>query len=572
MLRLASSVTATALVFSLLSSVAVAQSVPTSVDPGRVTNELRRALEDIPATSTPSPSEMTRTADVQAPAGADKITFVLKDIKLVGGATLPETQVRRVFANRIGEKISLTEIYAIANSITRLYRDQGFILSRAVVPQQEIDGGVVTIQIVEGFISDYAIQGKTAGADAQIAAYAKRLMGSGTLSAANLERYLLLMNDLPGVTVRAVLSPSKTTVGGATLTLVAEQKRLEGFAAVDNYGSHFLGEERITGGLQYNSLFGMTDKVSVSGLWAPDNDELKYFSGGYDQMIGDNGTSLGVSSSYTMTSPTLPDSLGGTLGTEGRAYVFTAIAQHPFIRSRSTNLTGRVQFDVTQNKTLYNPGLESIETRDDQRILRVGGTYSFLDGLAGYNTIDTTLSRGFELMGASQENDSKLSRSNGDPSFTKLAMEATRLQRLVGPFTALVGVNGQYALDALLASEEVGFGGSSYGRGYDSSEVSGDSGIAGKVEVAFNNAVEKPFLNNYQVYSFYDVGAVWNRDEPATADERQSGASVGVGTRLNFNESVRGDAFVAKPLTRSVSSRGDNGDDLRFKFLLSTNF
>jgi hemolysin activation/secretion protein len=561
-----------AVIFSLLSSSALAQNVPGSVDPGRVINELKKALDDVPASKQAAPTDMTRTADVEAPAGADKITLILKDINVVGANVLPSDKLRSVYADKIGKKITLTEVYAIANAITRLYRDNGYILSRAVVPQQEIGNGVVKIQIVEGFISGYSIQGQTAGADEQIAAYAKQLMSSGTLSAKNLERYLLLMNDLPGVTVRAVLSPSKTTVGGANLTLVTEQKRLEGFGAVDNFGSHYLGEERLTGGLQFNSLFGMTDKVSLSGLWAPDHDELKFFNAGYEQNIGDNGTTLGLSSSYTMTSPTLPDDLGGTLGTNGRAYVISATAQHPFIRSRSTNLTGRVQFDASQNKTLYYPGLESIETRDDQRIFRLGGVMSFLDGLAGYNTIDSSLSRGFEFMGASQKGDDKLSRSNGDPSFTKFNLEATRLQRLIGPFTGLLGVTGQYSVDPLLASEEFGMGGSSYGRGYDSSEVTGDSGVAAKVEIAFNNSIEKPYLNDYQIYTFYDVGAAWNRDEAATVDERQSTASVGIGTRLNFNDTVRGDAYLAKPMTRPVSSRGEHGDDVRLKFLLSTNF
>jgi hemolysin activation/secretion protein len=123
-----------------------------------------------------------------------------------------------------------------------------------------------------------------------------------------------------------------------------------------------------------------------------------------------------------------------------------------------------------------------------------------------------------------------------------------------------------------LSSEQFGFGGSQYGRGYDFSEITGDSGLAGKAELAYTIRTGQKYLGSYQPYVFYDLGKVWNRTPAAGQPSHESAASAGAGTRFTFTPALLGDLFVAKPLTRDVSSRGDSGDDIRFKFALTTNF
>lgn len=542
---------------------------PASVDAGRIGRDLDKRTAPLPVTT---PTDLSTTQYVEAPKGSDKITLTLKRVDVVGATALPNSKIESAYAGHIGKKITLTQVYGIANAITRIYRDNGYILSRAIVPKQAIEGGIVKIQVVEGFVSGYAIQGETYGVRNQIEAYAKKMIGSGPLTQRNLERYLLLMNDLPGVSVRAVLAPSKTTVGGADVVLVSTQKRFAGTASLDNFGNRYLGDLRGMVGGQLNSVFGSTDQLNGTLLWAPNHDELKYFSTSYRQNVGSEGTKLGFNASYTMTDPTLPNELAGTLEPEGSAWVFGFAADHPFMRSRAMNINGHAGFDITRNSTNYNPKLESIETRDDQRVLRIGGNMAFLDGFAGYNTIDLMGSKGLEIFSSSEKGDAKLSRAEGDPSFEKLTLEMTRLQRLFGPFSAYLGVNGQYSADPLLASEEFGLGGSEYGRGYDASEVTGDSGLAGKAELAYSGTVPNQYLTDYQIYTFYDIGAAWNKDPGAGIGSRQSLASAGLGTRLGLINNVRGDAYVAKPLTRDVASRGDAGDDLRFKFSLTAGF
>ena len=234
------------LLFSLglplgMTSAAYAQLVPTTTDAGRIQKDIERQLKITPGnTGVPEVSEQPQL--VTAPEGAEAVTFRLNNIIIKGAKKIPPEKLRSFYAPLLGKEIKLTQVYEVANKITAYYREQGYILSRAFLPEQEIRDGVIQIQVVEGFVSGYRIQ-NPGGVKDQIEVYAKKLMNSGPLTSENLERYLLLMNDLPGVTVRSVLVPSKEVPDSAELVLTATEKKLQGFAKlivvfVDQQGKH----------------------------------------------------------------------------------------------------------------------------------------------------------------------------------------------------------------------------------------------------------------------------------------------------------------------------------------------
>ena len=149
-------------------------------------------------------------------------------------------------------------------------------------------------------------------------------------------------------------------------------------------------------------------------------------------------------------------------------------------------------------------------------VLRLGTRYEFVDTLitAGANTIDLEASKGLNIFGASQEGDANMTRSEGDPQFSKLELDVQRLQRVTGSVNLLLAGRGQWSSNALLSSEEFSIGGINSGRGYDPSEISGDQGLSGKVELQWKEpvALDKSFVESYQLFGFYDIGRVWNDD------------------------------------------------------------
>jgi hemolysin activation/secretion protein len=197
--------------------------------------------------------------------------------------------------------------------------------------------------------------------------------------------------------------------------------------------------------------------------------------------------------------------------------------------------------------------------------------YDRYDSLQGVNRISANIRQGVDFLDANDKGD-LVSRANADSSFTSFSANMSRLQPLGSGWSVVVSAAGQYALDPLYSAEEFFLGGLAFGGAYDNAELSGDHGVAAKAEFRWDNVVNGTYLNDYQLYGFYDIGRVWNEDALASEVENASLASVGLGTRLGLMNGWRGNLEVAYPLTRDVAAEGSDGDDIRGFFSLSYDF
>lgn len=169
----------------------------------------------------------------------------------------------------------------------------------------------------------------------------------------------------------------------------------------------------------------------------------------------------------------------------GRSYLLNVGATHPIIRSRTENLYGRLNFDYAVKSSN-----DIEETRRDRlSVLRAGARYEFIDTLAGAaaNTVDVELSKGLNILGASDEGDDNMTRDAADPQATKLKRTSSVCS--ASPTTSTFLLARGVRLPPTLCFLPKNSAGGVYGFGavYDPSEVTGDHGIAGKVELQWND-------------------------------------------------------------------------------------
>ncbi len=529
--------------------------VPSSAEPSRVQQQIP-TLEQQLAPSVGGAGVVTGAQIIEAPAGSEKITFVLTALSIDGMTVYQDKDIAPLYRDKIGQTISLADVYGIAQRLTAKYRNDGYVLTQVVVPEQTIDGGRVRLRVVEGFVDDVRIEGETRGSLEFLQGFAEKIRNQKPLNAKSLERYVLLMNDLPGVTARAVLSPSATTLGATSVVIIVEQKPFDLFGQIDNRGTRYLGPMQMNAGTRINSLLGLYEGISLQAASAfsdLDDPEMKHIAAGWAQPLNAEGTRLSLSGSVTTTDP------GYTLSQfdiKGTARAVNAELFHPFIRTRNDNLFGTLRFNYLNSERSDNLGLG--DTVDRLRVLRLGGTYQFSDALIGFNTINAEASQGIDVLGASNVGDANMTRAGGDPRFFKVTMEASRLQRLTSVFDAFVSVSGQHSSDTLLASEEFGVGGTNYGSAYDPSEITGEHGVAARAEVRANNLIHLP-VNMFQLYGFYDIGKVWDEDAVLVEDRQRSLSSTGLGFRSTVTDNLAATFEVAVPLTRDVGTEGDKG-------------
>ncbi len=553
------------LVLLAQAQIAAAQTVPIPAEPG-----VERRQRDLPTPrSSPEITIPAPGIDAQAPPGADQTTLVLEEVTLEGLTAYAEAELRPIYADRLGREITLADVFAIAAEITARYRDDGFVLSRALVPAQTIDNGAVRITVVEGFIGTVTVDDPDGGDDRTrrlIDGFGRRIQAAVPLDIATLERYLLLANDLPGVTAEGVLTPAADQRGASDLIIAVTRDRYDGFVNADNRGSKFVGRTRLQGGVTANGALGFAERTGARLMITNDTDELRFAELLHEQPVGTNGLTLGVRGTVTRSEPgaSLTD-----LNIENETEAVELIASFPLLRSRRRNLLLDGEFFYYNAKSDVLGGTLS---DDRTRAVRVGATFDTIDSVlfdVGVNILRLELSQGLNILGARETGSPSLSRAAGRSDFTKLNFESSRLQSLSPRFNLLFAAAGQYAADPLLAVEEFCLGGRTFGRAYDACEVAGDHGLAGRAELQFTPPTPQERLQP-QLFAYYDIGAVWNRDSGAGTPARQSLASTGLGLRLNLGEHLSAELEVAQPLTRNVASEGDN--DPRFFFDLIARF
>jgi hemolysin activation/secretion protein len=498
------------------------------------------------------------------PAEMRKVNFLLQRMVIKGSTIYGKRKFSRLFRKYLHRRVNLEQVYIIAQSITNMYRTDGYILSKAVVPPQKIEDGVVQIDVIEGFVDRVAIQGQVRGPRRLLNEYRKALLKSRPLKATDLERYLLLVDDLPGVSVKSVLTPSKFKQGATNLTLILTNKRYDGSFGADNRGTKFNGPFQINAGISSNALLKNYERIGLQSVVTSNTNELKFFSGFYEQPISSEGTKLFFSGSFSDSEPGSDLELFEVKG-ESKTLMFKIT--HPFIRSRSENLNGFIGYTNRDSETEI---LGKLDAEDRLRIFNLGVSYDFVDEYQGVNLVSFNLSKGFDIFNATESGSAKLTRPKGRSDFTKLTGEALRLQQLAPSWMLLGAFSWQYSFERLLASEAFGVGGAQFGRAYDSSEITGDQGMAFKLELQKAFQPKKKYFRDLQAYTFFDYGKVWNRFETAIGSKSDDLYSIGLGIRFNITDVISGYVEWNKPLDQEVASEGNT--DGRAFFSLSARF
>jgi hemolysin activation/secretion protein len=543
------------------SAVALAQSVPTIADPAIQKREfeprtapraVRGALIDMPETADQGAVDTTKV-------------FTLNAVNIEGSTVYSADALKLLYADSLGKKVSFADLTRIEQAITAKYRADGYVLSRATLVPQTIEGGSVTFRVSEGYISEVTIEGDLPDSRGLVKRYADKISAMRPLNASTLERYLLLIDDLPGATARSVIKASPTDANGANLTLFVTHDAFEGALTADNRGSRTFGRYRGMATAAFNSALGLYDRTTVRGLMTAETDEMKYGELIHEEQLGADGLRL---NSRIYVVDTNAGGRNRDLDIEGNTKGIDIGVYYPVIRSREQNFALTSQFSAQDSDVdLLGSGL----SRDQVRSVSAGVEYDVADAWQGVNQVRVLAEHGLDALGATSDGAGR-SRSNGEHDFTLASFDASRLQNISGPWSVLGSVSGQYSADALLASKEFALGGGAYGRAYDGGEIAGDQGVGFNLELRYSDVAQSDWLENYQHFVFFDGGQVWNRDRVFGDVGTDSITSAGVGTRLNMAMDWSASAELSTPLSKRVSAEGSAGADPRVFVSLTKRF
>lgn len=533
------------------SGYAVAQNLPATADPSRVGRDVISPSQQMRNLGEPSRPSIARP---NTPDGAADEKFVLSAIQISGMTAYSDAEVQKLYARYLGQEISVATLFEIIADLHNKYLEDGYTLSRVFLPAQDIKNGVARIDVVEGYISAVELD-PSMPRDFVTENAVQRILTMRPLNTIELERILLIINALPRMGVGAILAsldagnPDAKTPGALRLILRNEPKDEEiASIGIDNHGSVFTGPYQVSG---YGRVFnvGMAHStLEISSTLSTSLPEQQFLSLDYKfPILGASGTMLSFTTSVAKTEP---GSNLDRLDIKGMSKYIAAEISYPVIRQRAMMLNADASFDMRNSKTDI---LDDLLYDDRLRVLRAGFNFSASDSLYGVTLVDFHYAKGLDILGARETGSFRLSREDGESDFNKMTGLLGRLQSLPHNFELYALLSGQYAFEPLLSAEEFGFGGGVLGRGYNPSEIAGDRGIAGTIELRHNSgALPTPFTVSAQPYVFYDAGKVWNIDNGNTT--HLSAASSGVGSRFAMEDGWNMDMNLAFPLTRPAQN------------------
>jgi hemolysin activation/secretion protein len=494
------------------------------------------------------------------PRAAEELSFEAKDVQVVGVTAYPPDDIRPLIAPVIGKTIHLSDLVAAAERIEAKYRADGYILSRAYVPAQSVSNGVFQIAVVEGYIAATSVVGGDETTRSRIERLVAPVLASRPLQMSVIEQALLTANDTPGVNVSGLLRPSATEAGVSDLVVTVSSQPYTILLSTDNRGAKSSGVWTESVDVAVRSPFPDGGQILLNASAAPDVNQRRSMQGKYVFALGGATLSMSGLVSHGQPAGSVSDlrlvSNGITVGPH---------VSYPLILSRQERLSldGGFTWQAADVHVLGAPF-----SHDEWRVVDAALVYQNSRWLDGVSNATLDVAKGVNLFGASKPGSIDLSRPGGRPDFTKASTQLRRVQTLDGPLSLSASASGQYSLDKLLTGEEISFGGAQIGRGYDPATVTGDHGAGGAFELRYDLDAADLYLDQAQLYTFYDIGRVWLRSGKVTESELQS---IGLGVRMVVFTDLSLAAELAHGLLPLATS--DNGRrDTRVLFNGSVKF
>jgi hemolysin activation/secretion protein len=485
-------------------------------------------LQQIPPTPlTPRPAPdlgFDRTAPVVAPmAGGPRV--LVRSVRITGATLVPEAELIAASGFVPNTELDLSELKALAARITDYYTRRGYFVAQAYVQEQGVEGGAVTITVVEGRYGAVGIRNRSTLSDSVANGMLSGLDVGDPVAVAPLERRLLMMSDLPGVRVGSTLSPG-TAVGTSDLLVdITPGRTITGSVEADNAGNRYTGAYRAGGSVNWNNPTGSGDVLSLRALTSFSG--LAYGRVSYQAPLGQ--VTLGVA--YAHLDYTLGkefDSLDGS----GNAEVASVYASYPLIRSRNSNLYVLIGGDAKWFDDRI--GIVDTVTYRRAQVITAGLSGDEHDGLLGGGWSAYSLSYvvgNLDIRGAYERAVDRVT-ARTDGGYGKVQFSFARLQTVAGPVSLFVSARGQIAFDNLDISERMELGGAYAVRAYPEGEAYGDQGYVATAEARLTLPDVIP--GTIQPFAFVDVGEVdYVRHRYFTGSNHAKRSAYGAGVTWN---------------------------------------
>lgn len=511
---------------------------------------------------------VSRTLDVKK-SGRSGVSGVLTE-----GVELPQ-KVQDSLADYLGKPLSLAVLDEMVRAAVVAFRSSDMPVVDVLVPEQEINDGVLQLVVIEGRVGKVIVEGAKY-TDPKFLKDQISLKKGQVLKESSLLADLQWMNKNPFRQVDMIYSPGFDYGTTDLILRTRDVKPLSFYVGVENSGNSLLGDNRFISGFNWAGplFFGQENTLNYQYSSDLDFDKLTSHSVVWTSYLPwrHHLTLLGAWVNQGIDTI----AAGETVNIGGENQQGSVRYTIPLKGSGRWVHEAELGFDYkSSNSNLAFGGLDVFDTTT--QILQLGLGYNIIQSDKwGSTKIDNEVI--WSPGGLSGENSTETFRSQRGGAKANYVYGRSSIERnffLPKSWGLITRVEGQLSSANLLPSETLGAGGFDTVRGWEQRVIRGDQGVLANLELRTPSMSPANLLgfhntqDGMQLLTFFDYGLVGSVDSAAGAPSSFGLGSVGVGLRyqLDDNFSLRLDYGY-----QVIENNFDDGENGRFHFGGRANF
>jgi hemolysin activation/secretion protein len=485
--------------------------------------------------------------------------FGVWEYAVSGNTALGRADVERAVYPYLGPDRTVADVEQARAALEKVYRDAGYGTVVVTIPEQDVEQGLVRLEVLEGRVDRLRVTGSRYFSPAQIRESVPSLAEGTVPELPVVQKELAALN--------AASSDRRVTpvlrAGRSPGTVEAELKvddslPFHGTLEVNNAYTRDTTRTRVNATLSYDNLWQRQHSALVGYQTAPeDTDDVTVFFSTY---TGRLPGSQWIASGYFVDSDTDVASLG-TLGVIGKGQIagMRFIRPLPPLAGGFQRVTLGLDYKDFDESIALTGNQPTIETPITYGALSAGWGVTF-PGEGENTTLNLLAVMGPRFLGNDPE-EFENKRAGSKPDFAHLNLSVGHERELWSDSRLRIAVAGQLASSPLISNEQFGFGGAGSVRGYLESEQFVDNGYSGQLELLspdWGRRLSEDVLGRFLV--FVDAGGGNLQDPLPEQDDRFFLWSTGLGLRAAFWRRLTAELDWAYPLEDNADGSIEAGD------------
>ncbi len=458
--------------------------------------------------------------------------FEITRYDVSGNTLLPAATVDQVLAPYVGANRDFGSVQQALEALEAAYRAKGYGVVRVVLPEQELNRGVVHLRVIETKIGKITVKGNKYFDADNIQRSVPTLVAGQTPNLDDVSASLKVANENPvKKTTLQLQSGERDDEIDANLQVEDERPWTAG-VSVDNTGDEHTGRNHLTVQYQNADIGGVDHVLSMQYTTSlSDPGQVHVYGAGYHIPLYSIGDSIDLYGSYSSVDSGMVTAGVFDLAVSGEGTVFGGRYNHNL--HKIGDFESKVIFGLDVKAYKNDISYLGAPLGNDVTVHPLSVTYTG-NWSKKNDTVNFYLSGIHNIPGGDNgsQADFTAARANATDNYNILRYGASYFRVLPADWQLRLALNGQATSDALVQGEQFGIGGATSVRGFLEREISDDQGRVTNAEIYTPNVCSGG--GQCRFLGFYDTGYVSHNDGLPGELEHQSIGSVGLGWRISM--------------------------------------